>query len=625
LLFIFCWLQLVLAKPVMADENFASSLATNYLVAENGMTTITHRIELKNKNPTTYLKQYALKVSSPDISQVKVKSNGEVLQPTVVSTDTQTSIGIAFPDQVVGEGKSRVIEVEYQHPDAAVVSGKVLEVLVPRLAVAREYDTYSVTLSTPKLYGQPTRVTPASYTVEEQERSVITRLNMEQGEGVVALFGTQQVFEMELHYLLQNEGSNPGIAQIALPPDTSLQKMRYHQLEPRPDQIVVDVDGNWIATYQVPPQRTLSVKALASILTTLEPFALPATKLPTLQLTQSQDYWPIDDAAIQETSLQNQTASEIYEFVVETLNYNYEALYAEVPRLGGASVLTQPDLATCQEYTDLFITMARANQIPARRITGYGYTQNPQLRPLEINSDILHAWPEYFDQATNQWKAIDPTWGDTTGGVNYFDQFDLNHITFAINGHSSTLPFPAGSYKSAEEAQTKDVLVSFGQDFAASQPNFTVSLEKKLLYGIPLPGRYELAVTNETGEAWYQLELKTTSVSAQSVEPFSAPIEYLLPYETKYVPLERFSNQLWQGQTSDLQLELSHADYQTASRYQTTQFTPLVITEGGQVTAVLSHPLAIPGLGIGCISLALISGSILVRGGKRRGPVRRKS
>ena len=43
----------------------------------------------------------------------------------------------------------------------------------------------------------------------------------------------------------------------------------------------------------------------------------------------------------------------------------------------------------------------------------------------------------------NTGKPVDPTWGDTTGGVDYYNFFDLNHIVFAYNGKSSEQPPPA--------------------------------------------------------------------------------------------------------------------------------------------------------------------------------------
>ena len=85
------------------------------------------------------------------------------------------------------------------------------------------------------------------------------------------------------------------------------------------------------------------------------------------------------------------------------------------------------------EFTDLFIAIAREKGIYSREIQGYGFSLDQKLQPLSLSSDILHAWPEYYDTKTESWIAVDPTW-ENTSGINYFSSFDLNHIVFVIHG-----------------------------------------------------------------------------------------------------------------------------------------------------------------------------------------------
>jgi hypothetical protein len=129
--------------------------------------------------------------------------------------------------------------------------------------------------------------------------------------------------------------------------------------------------------------------------------------------------------------------------------------------MGAVAALQNPDQAICMEFTDLFIAIARAAGIPAREIDGYAYTENPQLQPLGLVADVLHAWPEYYDKDKGIWIPIDPTWASTSGGIDYFDKLDLRHFAFVVHGESSTTPYPPGSYKLGPNPQ-KDVYVSFG-------------------------------------------------------------------------------------------------------------------------------------------------------------------
>ena len=77
-------------------------------------------------------------------------------------------------------------------------------------------------------------------------------------------------------------------------------------------------------------------------------------------------------------------------------------------------------------------------------------------------ADVLHSWPEYWNEDKKTWIPIDPTWGNTTRGVDYFNKLDLRHFAFVIHGISDVKPFPPGSYKLGANPE-KDVYVSFGQ------------------------------------------------------------------------------------------------------------------------------------------------------------------
>jgi hypothetical protein len=97
----------------------------------------------------------------------------------------------------------------------------------------------------------------------------------------------------------------------------------------------------------------------------------------------------------------------------------------------------------------------------AREINGFAYTQNPKEKPLSLVKDVLHSWPEYYDYDLETWVMIDPTWGSTTGGVDFFTKLDLRHFTFVNHGQSPYQPYPPGSYKLGPNPQ-KDVFVNFG-------------------------------------------------------------------------------------------------------------------------------------------------------------------
>ncbi len=613
-------------RSISAASNFHTSLKTTYVV-NTRTTLVTHLITITNKTPTLYAKQYGLKLSSASIKNVKVVSNGQTIPAEVVTTETQTSIGITFPDEIVGEGKARNLEVSYQNPDVSVVSGQVLEVLVPKLASANEYDEYQVTIVTPQAFGRPTRATPADFSATDNGQTLITTFSPKNGESVTALFGTEQNFTLDLIYHLQNTGPNPGLAQIALPPDTQFQKMSYSSLEPRPQKLESDADGNWIATYQISPQTTLEVKANLQAWLTLTPQTQRLISHPEPELTQDQPFWETQNPLIKDVSQTHTSPRAIYDYVVETLAYNYDRLQEkEVERLGAAETLTTPDQAICQEFTDTFIALARASGIPARRLAGYAHTENSVLRPLSLVEDVLHAWPEYYDQDRQLWVPIDPTWGNTTGGINYFDQLDLNHIVFAINGYSSETPYPAGSYKLAD-TQSKDVSVIFGSLHQPTAADFEFELQPQKFFGlISWPGLYTLELTNRTGVAWYDIAIELDP-SQPEVELDQALIKVprLLPFQTQTYVFKASTNQNVATLPTPIQLRVSYANDQTITNQAREKLNPvnLDLVAGGHFFQILSQPWAAITVGAGCLVGTLLTGSLLVYRRSRQRVVRR--
>ncbi len=599
-------------------QDFAVELHTTVTIQTDSQARIKHAFKITNQTPTTYISQYGLKISSSQLANISVISSGQVIEPETVTIPAknktgpgETSIGLTFPDKVVGEGKTRQFSISYTHPDAAVINGSILEVTLPPHARPQDYQKYTVDLITPTQFGGPVRTTPTNHTFTVTGQNVITSFNQGADTGIFALFGQEQLFNLDLDYHLTNTSNNPGITQVALPPDTTYQRLFYQQLEPQPEKIENDLDGNWIATYQVPAGQSIIVNLQAVAKLSLEPFTEVPTTTPTEELLVAREFWPVNHSQIQQLAQEQSTAEDINQYVVDTLSYNTQRALNQPERLGTLTSLAQPDQAVCQEYTDAFITIARAAEIPARRVTGYAQTQNSELRPLSLVEDILHAWPEYYNSETGRWTPIDPTWQDTTGGVDYFHQLDLNHLVFAINGRQSSTPHPAGSYKSLDEPE-KTVKVSFADSFpldtdpSSLEDVLKIELIPRQVAGLKLPGLYTLKITNQSGGAFYQLPFTVQADQSRLVQT-DLPTELiaLLPFQTQEFPLWLESGSSWWSQNDTIEISLNHVK------------TKLDITSGPKISAILQEPRLLLAVGGGLIFLTLITGSLLVFRRKR--------
>jgi hypothetical protein len=231
-----------------------------------------------------------------------------------------------------------------------------------------------------------------------------------------------------------------------------------------------------------------------------------------------------------ELANQLKTPKAIYDYVSQNLQYDSSRVQPNIQRMGAVAALENPTQAICMEFTDLFITIARAAGIPAREVNGYAYTEKPDLQPLGLVADVLHSWPEYYDHEKGVWIPIDPTWGSTTGGVDFFNKLDLRHFAFVIHGASATQPYPPGSYKLGPNPQ-KDVFVSFGQlpDNRISIPAVSIKPFRVLPFFSSI---YTVTVSNPGPVALYSIY---PTVYYDNVEKTREIIDVLPPYSNDQI------------------------------------------------------------------------------------------
>ncbi len=438
-----------------ASGEFQADYDVAYAVSPTGTTIVTQEVILTNKLTNIYPQKYSVILDSDKIKNVIASDGAGVLTPTVTVKDGRTEILLTFNEHVVGIGKKLRFTLRFENSEIAIRNGAIWEITIPGVREDTDIGDYNATLQVPPSFGPNAYLTPPPALGRTWTREQMTK------GGISAAYGSRQVFDLALSYFLVNPSFSARTAEIALPPDTTYQKVTIENLSPKPQTVYVDTDGNWIARYLLQPTQTIDVVADIFVETYLEP-RLDSPKLPSdfSPYLAPTAFWNTNDPAIVEIAKQFKTPREIYAYVVNTLSYDYSRINENPTRKGASEALKQPKAAVCMEFTDLFIAIARAAGIPARELVGYAHTTNTKLRPLSLVTDVLHAWPEYFDRESKRWIPVDPTWGNTTGGVNYFDKLDFNHIVFAIHGIDSQTPYPAGFYNRGEK-QTKDIEVSF--------------------------------------------------------------------------------------------------------------------------------------------------------------------
>lgn len=458
----FAVLVVFLINPHLAraENEFSTSYDVSYDINEAGVADVTQKITLKNLTDKFYASNFILSIGSTNLTDVSASDGGGNMNTNVENKNNKTSITVNFNQQITGLDKTQTIILKFKSKDFAQSVGKTWEVYLPKIPDSSNLTDYNLALIVPISFGDPTSITPKPNSQNQNfdRQTFIFTKNQLQVSGVSVNFGTIQIFDFNIKYHLENKSFFPTIESITLPPDTEYQDIIINQITPQPENVIVDEDGNFLAWYRLSGKSTIDIEATGSAKLFLnhKNDNIPVLNNNFAKYTKADKYWEKDNPIFKtilveifkekEPKTTQEKAQLIYRYVVDHLKYNTERLNNKLERFGAVTALNNPDSAVCMEFTDLFITLARAANIPARELNGFAYTQNQKLRPLSLSEDLLHAWPEYYDEKEG-WIMVDPTWENTSGGVDYFNKFDLNHLTLAIKGVSSVYPFVSNNVK----------------------------------------------------------------------------------------------------------------------------------------------------------------------------------
>lgn len=529
--FLFILTFLLYPKSIFAENEFLIDANVEYVLEETGVMRVNHNIILENVYPTIYAKSYTLSLDNIEAINIRALQNNKDIDVIESKNGKTNIIKVIFPDDLLGKGAIRSFLITFDVDNFAERTGEVWELSIPKLDKPEAFRNYTVNLLIPKTFGKEAYISPEPYLRRSNENESIFLFNKEQisKSGISAGFGKFQVFSFVLKYHLENPLNQKGETQIPLPPDSNFQKMYYQDISPKPENVEVDIDGNWMATYILKPRERVDVitQGFVQIFSKERKFEQPSTEILNNNLKPT-EFWQSNDPLIINLSKEYNTPQKIYNYVTKYLTYDYERVKPNVQRLGALNAFQNPNSAICMEFTDLFIAIARAAGIPAREVNGYAYTENPEIQPLSLVSDVLHSWPEYWDYERSAWIPIDPTWGSTTGGVDYFSKLDLRHFAFVFHGNDSTKPYAPGSYKLGPNPQ-KDVFVNFGKFTEKKFDSLNIEASYEDGY-LPFNNKIYIKINNNGETALYNI---VPRVFFDTKPVHSEVLRTLLPYSNK--------------------------------------------------------------------------------------------
>lgn len=413
------------------------------------------------------------------------------------------------------------------------INGKVWEVVLPVIENTQN-ESYNVIVNLPETTNKKISISKPKPDTITGNKIIWNNPNT---KTIYAVFGESQVYQAELTYHLKNDQIYPIFTEVAFPPETSNQKIYIQSISPVPESALIDEDGNYLGKYFLKPleTKTINYKSLIEVYSKTRDDSAPYFRSIISQqkeyLLTAKKYWQI--SKVDQINNVN-SPKEIYDFVTNTLKYNYNKVNSSNKRLGADYILSNPDQAVCLEFSDLFVGIAREKGIYSREVEGYGFSLDPRLQPISLASDILHAWPEYFDTKTENWTAVDPTW-ENTSGINYFSSFDLNHIVFVIHGKNPEYPLSAGMYKIEN---SRDILIKPVIESPDEKKEIIiedVDIPDKISDRKPYQGKF---IVKNTGTSYLwnipiRVEVKNILIKRDKYE-----IKVLAPFEKKIITFE---------------------------------------------------------------------------------------
>jgi len=523
---------IISCPPAKASAEFETRSRIIYQLGSRGSAEVEQKVSLTNNFSNIYPKEYQLRIEKGEIENIGANDNLGDIVKKITKNPQLTEIQLSFNQPVVGKGEKLDFEIHYSLPNFAVKKGQVWEITVPGIDDLEGVEELTLTIKVPPSFGE-LAYSSKPITGSETEagwQSISYDKKQLSSQPLILAFGEFQIFNFDLKFFLENSKDQSQITEIPIPPDTAYQSIILTELTPEPETIVLDSDFNWLARYYLSPKEKKNIRAKGQAKIFPQPENLPfinasKTNDPSLYL-KADTYWEIDNPTIHELAQKVNKPKAIQELIISRMNYELGDL-SSIKRIGAVEAY-RLGKGVCTEFSDLFVALARASGIPAREIEGFAFTENQKLVSLAVDNDVLHSWAEYWDSQKSNWVPTDPTWAETTNGIDFAQGFDLGHFAFVIHGMDSDYPYPPGFYKT--DQNQKNISVEFANQLIP-QP------ETKLIPVLVKSGNnILLKIKNNSLAANYQtkVEIKTPKEDQREVT-----INVLPPFGEEKIAIEK--------------------------------------------------------------------------------------
>ncbi len=412
-------------------------------------------IETNNSDNRKLLKKSA--------ESAKVYRNGKLDNNTKIElTDTKASVISSYPNDL-NPNETVTFKFEYTNYLMLEQNGGLKDIFLNGFASSTNFITqnrivkYETKIYVHKNLGIENFIFPENVQKTSNSEYYIYEIDQNDlvGNYVWLQFGNMQYYKFKIIQDIQkSETTNSGNKnryEIIIPRDITSWKVNqtvfFTKIFPTPKWVRTDEEGNLFATFEFDSNKDgqIIIQGFAEVKINDIPETTDFGKLEDIDLNTMQkyllpaDFWEVDNPLIQNQAKELKAdKNDIYEITKTTYDFVISQIdYSEIKRFGlnerqGAVKTLQGGAAVCMEYSDLFLTLMRAQGVPARAVFGYGY--DPKV---DSSSQEAHQWVQIYAPKLNNWINIDVTWGETgpslIGG-------DLNHFFTHIAAISPNTP-----------------------------------------------------------------------------------------------------------------------------------------------------------------------------------------
>ena len=191
-----------------------------------------------------------------------------------------------------------------------------------------------------------------------------------------------------------------------------------------PYSLVTDSGGNRVLQFTFetfPPYASKIVSLRATLMLAATPVALAETEKD--RYTAPFVNNDANDIEIRQLAVRlksdnlRTTAANLYRWIADNIAYSG---YSSDEK--GAHYALSKKQGDCTEFADLFVALARAVDIPARRVSGYLAPESGVLKPTNF-----HDWAEFYDNGV--WRIADAQQRN-------FDAHYPDYVAMRIHDHS---------------------------------------------------------------------------------------------------------------------------------------------------------------------------------------------